>query len=275
MGTTLSHPDENFFFRNLDGDGHLVKDLDIRGKTITNRVQLLSSTAIQGIIIQKFSFQLACEEEPFYEGSAAFGYFKPQALANQIGLNKGQDIKPWLEQKAVSGTRIDLNTAAAKEQFYRAKPASPFLRLADAQLDFLDKAVVVPNAGIHDLGYIYAEKKVNSKDWFFSCHFYQDPVMPGSLGVEAMIQAMQIYALQQDLGKQLRSPRFTQVIGHKTVWTYRGQIVPANDRMSLEVHIKEINRSPSDVIIIGDASLWKDGLRIYAVTDIAVRLSKT
>ncbi len=275
LGTTLPHPDEDFFFRNLDGDGHLVKDLDMRGKTITNRVQLLSSTAIQGIIIQEFSFQLVCEEEPFYEGSAAFGYFQPQALANQIGLNKGQDIKPWLEQKAVSGTRIDLNTAAAKEQFYRAKPASPFLRLADAQLDFLDKAVVVPNGGIHDLGYIYAEKKVNSKDWFFSCHFYQDPVMPGSLGVEAMIQAMQIYALQQDLGKQLRSPRFTQVIGHKTVWTYRGQIVPANDRMTLEVHIKEINRSPSDVIIIGDASLWKDGLRIYAVTDIAVRLSKT
>ena len=79
-------------------------------------------------------------------------------------------------------------------------------------------------------------------DWFFTCHFYQDPVMPGSLGVEAILQAMQVFALQQDLGKDFKSPKFVQLPNHKTVWKYRGQILLHVKEMHLEVHIKTIEK---------------------------------
>ena len=41
------------------------------------------------------------------------------------------------------------------------------------------------------LGYLYAERTIDPSDWFFQFHFHQDPVMPGSLGVEAIIETMQ------------------------------------------------------------------------------------
>ncbi len=96
--------------------------------------------------------------------------------------------------------------------------------------------------------------------------------MPGSLGVEAIIEAVQAFALAQDLGAGFRSPRFDQLPGHTIVWKYRGQILPAHKMMKLEVHMKRIERTSRQVLLIGDASLWADGIRIYEVRDVAVRL---
>ncbi|MES6215184.1 hypothetical protein U6Q58_12475, partial [Cutibacterium acnes] len=36
MGTTLGFPGEELFFRNLDGSGKMLRNVDLRGKTITN-----------------------------------------------------------------------------------------------------------------------------------------------------------------------------------------------------------------------------------------------
>ena len=57
--------------------------------------------------------------------------------------------------------------------------------------------------------------------------------MPGSLGVEAMLQAMQVYALHLDLGKHFKNPRFLHFLDRKTIWKYRGQIPPEHPEMYL------------------------------------------
>ncbi len=296
LGSTLPYPDEDFYFRNLDGDGHLSKNIDIRGKTITNRVQLLSSTAIQGIIIQKFNFQLECDGDVFYKGTAVFGYFQPQALANQVGLDQGKKVKPWFQQEDVSiqpatpgpnteqhpralpATRIDLNAPVAKQQFYQSTAGNPlnagkpYYHLAQAQLNLLDEALIIPGGGRHKQGYIYAAKKVDPQDWFFSCHFFQDPVMPGSLGIEAILQAMQLYALQQNLAANFQSPYFTHLPNHQTTWMYRGQILSYDSTMNLEVHISTVDIGHDQITLIGEASLWKGDLRIYEVKQIALSI---
>ena len=33
-------------------------------------------------------------------------------------------------------------------------------------------------------------KKINLKNWFFKCHFLNEPVMPGTLQIEAMLQTV-------------------------------------------------------------------------------------
>jgi 3-hydroxymyristoyl/3-hydroxydecanoyl-(acyl carrier protein) dehydratase len=277
LGSTLPHADQDFYFRNLDGDGLLGADIDVRGKTITNRVALLSSTAITGIIIQKFSYQLEADGQVFYKGTAVFGYFQPQALANQVGLDQGKMVLPWWQQAGAAGlpvTKLNLVAPSTRQQLYQADSDKPFYRLAGNQLDFLDEALIIPTGGGSGQGYIHAAKKVNPDDWFFKAHFYQDPVMPGSLGVEAILQAMQIFALHQDLGAGLQSPHFTQVPGHKMVWIYRGQITPNDSNMQLEIHITNIERAPGQVTLFGDASLWKGGMRIYEVKQVALRLAE-
>lgn len=275
LGSTLPYPDEDFYFRNLDGDGEMVRDVDVRGKTIANRVTLLSSTAIQGIIIQKFSYQMDVDGAPFFRGMAVFGYFQPQSLVNQVGLDQGAVILPWYQQAGATGLpveKINLNAPSTQQQMFQPSAGKPFYRLPGGQLNFLDNALIIPTGGTHGQGYVFAQKTVNPDDWFFKAHFYQDPVMPGSLGLEAILEAVQIFALKQNLGKNFKSPHFTHIPNHKVVWMYRGQITPGDGTMNLEVSVSKIETDPGQVIITGDASLWKGSMRIYQVKDIGLRL---
>lgn len=274
LGSTLIYPNESLYFRNLDGKGHLLKAVDIRGKTITNSATLISSTNVEGIILQSFTFQVSCDNEVFYQGTAAFGHFSPQALANQMGLDQGQCIPPWIEENVHQAIKtIHLEASSSRAQYYQPSPAKPHYRLAQHQLDLLHEVKIVEQGGRYQQGYIYARKAVKPTDWYFRCHFYLDPVMPGSLGVEAMIQAMQVYALELDLGKHLRSPYFTSLPDHTIVWKYRGQIPHGNAEMQVEIHISKVEIRPNKVILIADASLWKNQLRIYEVKDLALCLA--
>ncbi|MEQ8970429.1 MAG: PfaB family protein [Coleofasciculus sp. C1-SOL-03] len=275
LGVPLVFPDEDLYFRNLDGQGTILKSVDVRGKTITDQVRLLSTTTIQGVIIQAFDFQLFCEDELFYQGTMVFGYFSQSVLAKQVGLDGGKVVRPWYEQRNCSGLSaipIDLRTPMSRQKFYQVNPSKPYYRLADHQLDFLDQVLMIEAGGDYGQGYIYARKTIRPTDWYFPCHFKQDPVMPGALGVEAILQAMKVYALQLDLGKSFQSPRFVQVLNHQITWKYRGQITPENRQLYLEVHISTVEVSHESITIRGDASLWKDEMRIYQVNDVAIGL---
>ncbi len=272
LGTTLLYPEESLCFRNLDGRGQIVKDVDIRGKTVTNRSRLLSQSNIQGMIIQRFDFEMWCEGELFYKGDASFGFFSFNALANQVGLDRGKDILPWVENTGgLPIISIDLKPES-HSTLYQIDKQRPHYHLAHHQLDLIDEVKIVEGGGRHQQGYIYAKKEVKMTDWYFKCHFHQDPVMPGSLGVEAILQAMQTYALQLDLGKSFKSPRFVQLTEHEIIWKYRGQIPHAQVGMYVEVHLSKVEVSKDKVILIGDASLWKPKLRIYEIKDVAICL---
>jgi len=274
MGTTLMFPDTDLYFRNLDGQGNLLRMIDLRGKTITNRSELVSTTAAGDTILQQFRFELSHDGRPFYEGSAAFGYFISEALTQQLGLDGGVDNHPLHEKRYLSDTsvsEIDLKSTAAREEFYQIRPGRPYYHLAGDQLDFLDQVQIVAQGGRHQQGYIYASRKIDPNDWFFPCHFHRDPVMPGSLGVESILQAMEVFALQQDLGAHFKSPHFTHLLG-RTIWKYRGQIIPDDEQMALEIHIKKVENTAERVTVAGDASLWKNNIRIYEVKDSTICL---
>ena len=277
-GTTLLSPNTDFCFRNLDGEGTILRDIDLRGKIITNRSELLSTVTTGNTIIQQFCFDLSHDGDPFYKGTAVFGYFLPEMLVNQIGLDHGICNNPLQTKEYLSGpsiVHIDLKSKAARERFYQSKAAKLYYHLAGPQLDFLDEVHIVEQGGKYGQGYICGYKKIDPTDWFYPCHFYQDPVMPGSLGVESILQAMQIFALQQDLGDPFKSPRFTQLLDHRITWKYRGQLIPSDDQMVVEIHIKNIEKTSGRVVVLADAGLWKNDIRIYGVTDAAICLEET
>lgn len=272
LGSTLPYPESDFYFRNLDGRGRLLRSLDLRGRTIQAHARLLSSTAIEGAIIQKFEYALRCDGEPLFVGDTTFGHFTPDALANQVGLDGGQTIPPWIGQHP-EAPRLELRAGTTSFPWLaRPAPERPHYRLAGQHFDLLDRFVVVEGGGRHGLGAVYADRRVRPDDWFFACHFYQDPVMPGSLGVEAIIQAMQAFALRLDLGAQIGSPRFGLPVDHEVTWKYRGQILPTDAWLSLEVEMKRVDVGSDRITLVGDASLWRDRTRIYQVTDVAICL---
>ncbi|MCL1088475.1 3-hydroxyacyl-[acyl-carrier-protein] dehydratase FabA [Shewanella profunda] len=268
MGTTLGFPGQELFFRNLDGNGKLLRHVDLRGKTIVNDSRLLSTVIAGSNIIQNFSFELSCDGEPFYQGKAVFGYFKGDALKNQLGIDNGKTTQPWHVQNGIAADS-QINLLDKQHRSFNAPQGKPHYRLAGGQLNFIDKAEIVKAGGKAGLGYLYAERTIDPSDWFFQFHFHQDPVMPGSLGVEAIIELMQTYAIDQDLGAGFNNPKFGQILSD-IKWKYRGQINPLNKQMSLDVHITSVTDDNGRRIIMGDANLSKDGLRIYEVKDIAI-----
>ena len=49
------------------------------------------------------------------------------------------------------------------------------------------------NKGFFKKGVIKAELDIKEDLWFFDCHYMQDPVMPGCLGLDAMWQLVGYY----------------------------------------------------------------------------------
>ncbi|MBM7071255.1 3-hydroxyacyl-[acyl-carrier-protein] dehydratase FabA [Shewanella sp. 202IG2-18] len=273
MGTTLKFPKDELFFRNLDGSGTLLREVDLRGKTITNDSRLLSTVISGSNIIQSFTFELSTDGKSFFKGSAVFGYFKEQALIHQLGLDNGKAQQAWHVENGIAADRV-INLLDTQNRSFIAPQDQPHYRLAGEQLNFIDKVEIVEKGGKADKGYLYAERTIDASDWFFQFHFHQDPVMPGSLGVEAIIELMQTYAIEMDLGKDFINPKFGQILS-EVKWKYRGQITPHNKQMSLDVHITDITRQADKLIIVGDANISKDGLRIYEITDIAICIEET
>ncbi|MBL4736349.1 MAG: hypothetical protein JKY18_13630, partial [Flavobacteriales bacterium] len=183
----------------------------------------------------------------------------------------------WMQEEAnnnIKGFNIKIDSLFGQQKLLKStQEGSPDLHLADGQLSLLDTAIYIKDGGVYQKGYIHASRAINTWDWFFTCHFYQDPVMPGSLGIEALFEAIQLFALQEGLGANISNATFDQTSPHKTVWKYRGQILQHDPLMNVEVNIKEVKEENGKVIIIADGSLWKGTLRIYEVTDMSVTIN--
>ncbi len=272
MGTTLKYPEKDLFFRNLDGTGKLLKQIDLRGKTIVNKSVLVNTSIAGGAIIQSFTFDLSVDGEVFYTGKAVFGYFSGESLTNQLGIDNGKTTQAWFVDNNTPKSDIDVIDLTDKQlAFYQPQAGKPHYRMAGGQMNFVDTVSIVEGGGKAGLAYVYGERTIDATDWFFRYHFHQDPVMPGSLGVEAIIELLQTYALKNDLGAGFTNPRFVAPTTEVN-WKYRGQITPVNKQMSLDVHITDIIRENGEVRLVGDANLSKDGLRIYEVKDIVLSI---
>ncbi len=274
LDTYAQVPAGEFFFRNLDGILRPVEQMDVRGRTITTHAWLLSHAVSGGTVIQKYGFTISCSGRTLFEGESTFGYFSAESMASQAGLDNGRMTAPAIRADAglaQRAARVDIS------RLQTVDPARPGYCLGRGRMHFLDDFFAAPEGGRYGKGYAYASRAIDAQDWYFPFHFYQDPVMPGSLGVEAILEAMRGFALACDLGSGLRAPRFGAAVGSAVgiepmTWRYRGQITRQHRRMELEVHLSGIVQAAGAVVVLGDASLWVDGLRIYEVKNAAVGL---
>jgi 3-hydroxymyristoyl/3-hydroxydecanoyl-(acyl carrier protein) dehydratase len=256
LGTPLRYSKIDYSFRNLDGEATLNRLVDARGKTVVAQATLLKTIFYGSTIIQHFSFEIRCDGEVFFEGKSSFGYFSADAMAAQNGLDGGKIVLPRFKQAGLDNNLIKLQGSLLETGLPKGK-----LRL-------LDEVAIENEAGNNDEGWIYAKRWNDPRDWFYACHFKEDPVMPGSLGIEAMLQALKIYSQQES--KSISSTDLAT--DQKMSWSYRGQVLQQHKEMQLEVRIHKMNKRVNPRIISGDASLWADNSRIYEVRNIALAI---
>ena len=128
----------------------------------------------------------------------------------------------------------------------------------------------LPDGGPMGLGFIRATKVVDPQEWFFKAHFYQDPVCPGSLGIESFIQILKFIAYER-WPHLSASHRFCLTTAEPHIWTYRGQILPHNRLITVEAGVKALMDDPAPTIK-ADGYLQVDGLYIYKMENFGIKL---
>ncbi|MFE3258677.1 beta-ketoacyl synthase [Nocardia sp. NPDC059229] len=264
-GPTLTQPGTTLSLRNLGGTATVLRQVDLRGKTIQQSSRLLSTTILPGSSLQTFDYTLSVDGEPFYRGETMFGYFSDQALGNQTGLDAGKYVPSWLSEHPGAAPRV-IDVAARC-----ADPASP--ACSRRKLALIDRVEVVDEGGNYGAGYLRSLRTIDPQDWFFARHFHLDPVIPGSLGVESVIHAVQEWMLDAGFADGIADPVFRIPRDIAFSWRYRGQFLPTDGTVELEAHIKSVHRGPHGATVVVDGSLWKPGLRIYELIDLAIELA--
>lgn len=120
------------------------------------------------------------------------------------------------------------------------------------------------SGGAYDKGEIKAELDIRPDLWFFECHFINDPVMPGCLGLDAMWQMVGFY-----LG-WLGHPGRGRALGVGEV-KFTGQVLPTAELVKYQIDIKRVI-ARGLVMGIADATLEIDGRQIYTAKNLRVGL---
>ncbi len=256
MHTQLKFPAIDFSFRNLDGSIQILEHMNFRGKTITCQ-SVLEKTIFSGsTIIQHFSFELSCDGRAFLNGLTTFGYFPVEMMVSQIGLDSGMKTEPW--GNLPQNVRVLTNPVV-----------SPSLR-KDEKLRLIDTIRSVKQTREKPFGYILAERKNEASDWYYNNHFLDDPVMPGSLGIEMIVQAV-LSALPTILPE---SVEYEHAFEQGLQWKYRGQVLPHNANVLVDVTVVDNVIHPDFVSFVTNANLWADNLRIYEITGLTFTLHR-
>ncbi|MBA4225322.1 MAG: beta-ketoacyl synthase [Hyphomonas sp.] len=241
-------------FRNLEGDGRVHRTLGPRDGTICVDTTLSSFSKVGPMTIVAFDLKARLKTgEPVMDLSTRFGFFPAQALVRQAGLGAGQVDKSYL---ALPASAQDLT------------PRDP--RLASGQLRMLDRVDYFdPAGGKAGLGLARARQVIDPYAWYFKAHFFGDPVQPGSLGLDAMVQLLTRASLLK--GIALQSAHIETLAADMPVkWSYRGQVTPEKKEVTTVMEITEISGDARRRIVTGRGSLWCDGLRIYEANPISI-----
>ena len=113
-------------------------------------------------------------------------------------------------------------------------------------------------------GFIKAELDIKESLWFFDCHFKDDPVMPGCLGLDAMWQLLGFY-----LG-WLGQPGKGRALGVGEV-KFTGQVLQKVKKVTYHISLKRLILRKL-ILGVGDGILKADGETIYEAKDMKVGL---
>ena len=122
------------------------------------------------------------------------------------------------------------------------------------------------NGGAFKKGILRAELDIKNELWFFDCHFKEDPVMPGCLGLDAMWQLLGFYLGWLGLEGKGRA---LSVGGVK----FSGMVLPTIKKLEYQITLKRVLTSKL-ILGIGDGLLFADGEIIYKAEDLRVGLFK-
>ena len=124
------------------------------------------------------------------------------------------------------------------------------------------------NKGTYKKGLIKAELDIKETLWFFECHFKEDSVMPGCLGLDAMWQLVGFY-----LG-WIGEPGKGRALGVNSV-KFTGEVLKKVKMATYEINMKRILKKEGATVGLANGILSVDGKIIYNAENLKVGLFKS
>ena len=250
-GSALTSPID-LSFRNLGGDAIQHVEITPETGTLVTTVVMTKVSQSGGMIIQNYDMRMTDGNGKLvYQGKTEFGFFTKESLSQQVGL---RGAKPFVAPVGTAPRRLSLKDGL---------PSLP-----GPMLLMLDTVDQYDSAGPKGLGALIGHRAVNPNEWFFSAHFYQDPVCPGSLGLESFIELMKCHARDRWPG----AGRFeSMVLGKTHKWLYRGQYTPVNKAVEVQCWITALDEASKT--LTADGYLLRDGLVVYEMRDFTLKVN--
>ncbi len=159
-----------------------------------------------------------------------------------------------------SFSREDLLKCGAGEMF---GPEAAKLPLPNMLM--MDRITHISNeGGGYGRGEVRAELDIHPDLWFFACHFQDDPVMPGCLGLDAMWQLVGFFLTWNGYRGRGRALGVNEV-------KFTGQVLPSAKLVEYKLDIRRVIDRRL-VMAIADGTMAVDGEDIYKAKGLRVGL---
>ncbi|MFP7288230.1 beta-ketoacyl synthase N-terminal-like domain-containing protein [Shouchella clausii] len=260
------------------------------GETLTYQIEV-DSHAKSGDM-RLFFFHNDCyvgaERRLTMRGGQA-GFFTDEELANSGGV-----LWDPAKAEARAGARLDPPeancthsrfTPGQVNSFAQGRPyecfgpgfertashtSSPSIQHGE-RLFFQEVTSFDPRGGPLGRGYLRAEATLNGTEWFFPCHFTNDPVMPGTLMLEGCVQAMSFYMAAMGFTLNKDGWRFEPVLDVPYRMVCRGQVTPTSRKLIYEVYVQEVVGGMTPTLF-ADVLFTVDGLKAFHCAGLGIRL---
>jgi len=124
----------------------------------------------------------------------------------------------------------------------------------------------INNSGNYNQGVATAELDIHPDLWFFDCHFENDPVMPGSLGMDGLSQLLGFYLSWCGFKGKGRAFGVGEI-------KFKGEVLPDSKKIIYRVDIKRV-RNGRIVLAVADGSISVNGDLICLCKDLRVGVFK-
>ncbi|WP_022669116.1 beta-ketoacyl synthase N-terminal-like domain-containing protein [Desulfospira joergensenii] len=277
-------------YRLLDAKVTFHRELPNPGETIEYHIEIDRFLKQGEIYLFFFHYRGFIQGRPFIsmrEGCA--GFFTEQEVENSGGIiltREDQEKIPAkdtfaplvkVEQTSFSDEKIEALRRGNLEQAFgpefRGVALGEGQRLPGGRMHLIDRVLDLNSrGGRFGMGSITAEADIHPDDWFLTCHFIDDMVMPGTLMYECCAHALRIFV--QRMGWISPDPHggFDVLPNNESDLKCRGPVTPATRKARYEIEIKEMGYDPQPYVI-ADAHMFSDGLRIVLYRDMGMRLA--
>ena len=245
-------------FRNLDGKGTLHRQVRPGDGTVRTTTRLTRCSRVGPMTIVFFELEATLADgTPIISLETSFGFFTKASLAAQAGLKPTEADRAFFDAPADPPSEAGTLLPPSKNRL--------------ALFDVIDR--FEPEGGSAGLGQIRARQAVDPYAWYFKAHFFSDPVQPGSLGLDMLVQLLARAADLKRLAARFEHPVWEPIAeAHDVDWTYRGQVMPTAKQATPMVEILSVEELDEATLVKGRGVLWVDGLKIYEMRKLSIRI---